>query len=149
MTLAQKRSIVLISTLLFFALAQPQIVMITKLGDSVSCSECSILEQTFLTSILYVFLPMLLVFFVLLQLKWNQYVISGILTAYFTTTSFLFLSVPLFRDRYAAYSTFADDEIIVYSALASFPTQLVLSALFFLTIIMVVPKGKVRTNHPN
>lgn len=133
-TLARKRIIVILLVLLFFALVQPQIVMISKLGDSVSCTECSILEQTFLTSILYVFLPMLLVFIVLQQLKWKRYVISGILTAYFTISSFLFLSVPLFRDRYAAYSTFADDEIIVYSALASLPIQLIISGLFFLIL---------------
>lgn len=138
MTLAQKRIIVILLVLLFFALAQPQIVMISKLGDSVSCTECSILEQTFLTSILYVFLPMLLVFIVLQQLKWKRYVISGILTAYFTISSFLFLSVPLFRDRYAAYSTFADDEIIVSSALASLPIQLIISGLFFLILQKII-----------
>lgn len=142
MTLAQKRIIVIILALLFFSLAQPQIVMITKLGDSVSCTKCSILEQTFLTSIFYVFLPILLVFLVLQQLKWKRYVISGILTAYFSISSFLFLSVPLFRDRYAAYSTFADDEIIVSSALASFPIQLIISVLFFLVVQKAVQLGK-------
>ncbi|NVK64555.1 MAG: hypothetical protein HWE22_08200 [Flavobacteriales bacterium] len=140
---SSKKSILVTAfTLLLFSLAQPQIVMITKLGYSVSCAECSILEQTFLTAILYVFLPMLLVFFVLQQLKWNRYVISGILTAYFTITSFLFLSVPLFRDRYATYSTFADDEIIVSAVLSSFSTQLIVSGVFFLLIQKTVELEK-------
>jgi hypothetical protein len=67
-------------------------------------------------------------------LKTNRWIVSSILAAYFTISTFWFMTVPLFKDRYASYSTFSDEEIPISAGLMSFPSQIVLSLVLFMVI---------------
>jgi membrane protein YdbS with pleckstrin-like domain len=120
--------------LLVFSFVQPEIILITKFEVSTSCMECSIFDQMKWVSLFYVFAPMLAIFLILFFLKTNRWIVSSILAAYFTISTFWFMTVPLFKDRYASYSTFSDEEIPISAGLMSFPSQIVLSLVLFMVI---------------
>jgi hypothetical protein len=123
---AIKRSVLLIGLVSIF---QPYIVLITEYGRSNECWNCLIIEQTFMTSLIYLFLPLLAIYLLLKQLGANSFLIGLIVAVYFVPVSIVKITVPLFDDRIASWSTFSDQEVWDYAISMSIPSMGLLACL--------------------
>lgn len=123
---AIKRSVLLIGLVSIF---QPYIVLITEYGRSNECWNCLIIEQTFMTSLVYLFLPLLAIYLLLKQLGANSFLIGLIVAVYFVPVSIVKITVPLFDDRIASWSTFSDQEVWDYAISMSIPSMGLLACL--------------------
>ena len=105
---AISRSLLLIG---LASILQPYIVLITHYGRSNGCWNCLIIEQTLITSFLYLIFPLTVIYLSLKRLGIN-YIIQGlIVVAYYIPVSFVKITIPLFDDRIASWSTYSDQEI--------------------------------------
>lgn len=117
---AIKRSVLLIGLVSIF---QPYIVLIIEYGRSNECWNCLIIEQTFMTSLVYLFLPLLAIYLLFKKLGANSFLIGFIVAAYFVPVSIVKITVPLFDDRIASWSTFSDQEVWDYAISMSIPSM--------------------------
>jgi hypothetical protein len=123
---AIKRSVLLIGLVSIF---QPYIVLITEYGRSNECWNCLIIEQTFMTSLVYLFLPLLAIYLLLKLLGANSFLIGFIVAVYFVPVSIVKITVPLFDDRIASWRTFSDQEVWDYAISMSIPSMGLLASL--------------------
>ncbi len=123
---AIKRSVLLIGLVSIF---QPYIVLITEYGRSNECWNCLIIEQTFMTSLVYLFLPLLAIYLLFKKLGANSFLIGLMVAAYFVPVSIVKITVPLFDDRIASWSTFSDQEVWDYAISMSIPSMGLLACL--------------------
>jgi len=121
--------------ILFISLLQPYFVLIDNYGPSAECLNCLIIGQTWIDSILYLFIPLSIINITLRILKINIWIYSIICGFYFGFVSFHVLTIPLFKDRIAAWSTFTDAEIYSSAIFLSFPSLLTVSIIFSLLLV--------------
>ena len=131
---AIKRSVLLIGLVSIF---QPYIVLITEYGRSNECWNCLIIEQTFMTSLVYLFLPLLAIYLLLKQLGANSFLIGLIVAVYFVPVSIVKITVPLFDDRIASWSTFSDQEVWDYAISMSIPSMGILASFIVVSLGMM------------
>lgn len=122
--------------LLFVSIFQPYIVLISKYDSSAACMDCSILEQTFIPSILFLALPLTLIYLATRYLAVHPIIQSLLLTIYFSLVSFVKLTIPLFDDRIAAWSTYSDEEVWLTAMLMAFLPLLALSTIIGLLLVL-------------
>lgn len=124
-----KRSII---TIIIASLIQPYIVLFPFTGPSSKCIDCTIIEQTFLTSFLYLILPLCALYSLTYLIRLNAVLMSILIVAYYAPVSFVKLTIPVFKDRIAAWSTYNENEIWNEALIQARPTLLLLSiSLFF------------------
>lgn len=126
-----KRSLLLIGLVSIF---QPYIVLMTQYGPSSECVDCLIIEQTFLDSLIYLLLPLTAIYLVLKKIGTNPIIQGTFVFAYFAPVSFVKITVPLFDDRIAAWSTFSDQEVWDSAMLMSIPSMLILAGLIIVIL---------------
>ena len=131
---AIKRSVLLIGLVSIF---QPYIVLITEYGRSNECWNCLIIEQTFMTSLVYLFLPLLAIYLLFKKLGANSFLIGFIVAAYFVPVSIVKITVPLFDDRIASWSTFSDQEVWEYAISMSIPSMGILACFIVVSLVMM------------
>ena len=131
----RKRSVLIsIGIIVFVSMFQPYFVLITRYGPSKECWKCLIIEQTFLDSLFFLVLPMSMFYIGSKAIKLNSWIYTSAITVYFAIISFIKLTIPLFDDRIASWSTFSDGEVPFFAFLSAFPSLLILSILFFLVL---------------
>lgn len=113
-------------------------------GLSSACPDCWIIEQTFPSIVLYLILPLCVLYILTQLLKLKPILKSILLVAYFIPVSFIKLTVPIFKDRIAAWSTYNDNEIWDEAVLQATPTLVLLSLGFMLAIFYVNNKPKIK-----
>lgn len=133
---AIKHSVLLIG---LASILQPYIVLITQYGPSNECWNCLIIEQTFTTSSLYLLLPITAIYLILKRLGINSILQGLIVVAYFVPVSFVKITIPLFDDRIASWSTFSDQEIWDTAMFMAIPSMGLL-ACFILVLIGIINK---------
>lgn len=133
---AIRRSVLLIG---LASILQPYIVLITQYGPSNECWNCLIIEQTFTTSLLYLLLPITAIYLILRRLGINSILQGLIVAAYFVPVSFVKITIPLFDDRIASWSTFSDQEIWDTAMFMAIPSMGLL-ACFILVLIGIINK---------
>ena len=126
-----------IALILVVTILQPQIVLFGRLGISSKCQDCSIWGDTFLDIVLFLILPLSIIYLVSKGLKLNVWLSTSIIVMYFAVLSFLKLTVPLFEDRIASWSTYSDEEAFSMALLTSFRSIFILSAVFFLLLARI------------
>jgi hypothetical protein len=131
---AIKRSVLLIGLVSIF---QPYIVLITEYGRSNECWNCLIIEQTFMTSLGYLFLPLLAIYLLFKKLGANSFLIGFIVAAYFVPVSIIKITVPLFDDRIASWSTFSEQEVWEYAISMSIPSMGILACFIVVSLEMM------------
>ncbi len=82
-----------------------------------------------MTSLVYLFLPLLAIYLLLKQLGANSFLIGLIVAVYFVPVSIVKITVPLFDDRIASWSTFSDQEVWDYAISMSIPSMGLLACL--------------------
>lgn len=124
-----------ISFILFMSIFQPffDIFLLFQYGSAASCIDCFIIQQTFYISILYIAVPLIILYIFLKTINLNSLVKYAIIGIPFAILSFYKLTLLLFRDRVAAWSTFSDVELFNSALIRSFPTL-----LFQVAIITIV-----------
>ncbi|MEG1592514.1 hypothetical protein [Chryseobacterium sp.] len=124
-----------ISFILFMSIFQPffDIFLLFQYGPAASCIDCFIIQQTFYISILYIAVPLIILYIFLKTINWNSLIKYAIIGVPFAILSFYKLTLLLFRDRVAAWSTFSDVELFNSALIRSFPTL-----LFQVAIITIV-----------
>jgi hypothetical protein len=127
----------------FIAFFQPYMVLILHYGRSNNCLNCPILFQTFFISLIYLFFPMALMYIGMKLIKLNSIIQGVILLCYYIPVSFVKLTIPLFDDRIAAWSTYSDEEIWNSALMMSIPSFFVLS-IVFLVVFVTLNKKNVR-----
>lgn len=122
--------------ILFMAVFQPyfDVSALLQYGPSSSCLDCLILQQTFITSLLYIGLPLTLIYLIFKLLNYNQLIIYVLIGILFVIIAFYKISIPLFTDRIAAWSTFEDNEIAGSAFMTNFPTLFIQIAI--ITIVL-------------
>ena len=133
---AIKRSVLLIG---LASILQPYIVLITEYGRSNECWNCLIIEQTFMISILYLFLPITLIYLIAKKLKLNSIIQGILIVAYYVPISFVKITVPLYDDRIASWSTFSDQEVWDTAMFMAMPSMGIL-ACFILVLLGIINK---------
>ncbi len=141
---AIKRSALLIGLV---SILQPYIVLGTQYGPSNECWGCFIIEQTFLTSLLYLLLPLITIYLVTKRLGINSILQGLLIVAYFTPVSFVKLTVPLFDDRIAAWSTFTEREIWSNAMFMAIPSMGFLSCFILVVIVIINREASMKTQH--
>ncbi len=119
---------------------QPYIVLGWMFGRSNTCWNCLIIEQTFFDTIFYLILPMLAIYFVMNSLKINYRITALSISLYFAVVSLIKITIPLFDDRVASWSTFTQKEMLQTAMYSASPFLIVLSAILFFTLSIVVKK---------
>lgn len=114
---------------------QPYIALFGRLGVSSKCIGCSVWDDTFFDIIVFAVVPISVFYLISIRLKLNKWLYSSVITAYFVVASFLTCTVPLFRDRIAAWSTYSDDESFYMAMMSSFLSMGILSILFLLLLV--------------
>lgn len=80
-----KRSVLLIGIV---SILQPYIVLITQYGPSNECWKCLIIEQTFLTSVQYLLLPLTIIYLVTKRFRMNR-ILQGVIYSRVFCTCFI------------------------------------------------------------
>jgi len=136
------RNIIIVTSVVILFLAsilQPYFVLITHFGPSSSCINCTIIEDTFYISLIKLFIPLCFIYLILRLMRLKNWISCLILTTYYALTSFIVLTIPLFDDRIAAWSTFTKEEIWKEGFILAFPSLLIVSILLF-TIMLKLNK---------
>ena len=122
----QRKILKSISFILCMSIFQPffDIFLLFQYGSAASCIECFIIQQTFYISMLYVAAPVIILYFFLKIINWKSSIKYAIIGILFVVLSFYKVTLLLFRDRVAAWSTFSDVELFNSALLRSFPTLL-------------------------
>lgn len=112
--------------ILLVSILQPyfDVFLLFRYGPSANCLNCNLLQQTFHISLIYIALPLMALYLLLYLLKWNsifKFVVAGIV---FVVLSFNNLTLMLFEDRIAAWSTYSESEIVNEALMGCFPTML-------------------------
>jgi hypothetical protein len=112
--------------ILFMSIFQPffDIFLLFQYGPAASCIDCFIIQQTFYISILYIAVPLIILYTLLKIISWNSLIKYAIIGIPFAVLSFYKLTLLLFQDRVAAWSTFSDTELFNSALIASSPTLL-------------------------
>jgi hypothetical protein len=113
--------------ILFVSIFQPffDIFLLLQYGPAASCLDCFILQQTFYISLLYIAIPLIILYLLLKIINWNSLIKYALIGIPFAVISFYKLTLLLFRDRIAAWSTFSEEEMFNSALIASFPTLLI------------------------
>ena len=116
-----------ISLIAFVSIFQPflDIFLLFQYGPAASCIDCFIIQQTFFISLFYLVIPLTVLYLILKILNWNSmktYIVIGIP---FAVISFNKITLLLFRDRIAAWSTYSESEIFNSALIMSAPTLLI------------------------
>jgi hypothetical protein len=119
---------------------QPYLVLGWMFGRSNACWNCLIIEQTFFDTIYYLILPMWAIYFVMNSLKINYRITALSISLYFAVVSLIKITIPLFNDRVAAWSTFTQKEMLQTAIYSASPFLIVLSAILFFTLSIVIKK---------
>jgi predicted histidine transporter YuiF (NhaC family) len=82
-----------------------------------------------MTSLVYLFLPLLAIYLLFKKLGANSFLIGLMVAAYFVPVSIVKITVPLFDDRIASWSTFSDQEVWDYAISMSIPSMGLLACL--------------------
>lgn len=82
-----------------------------------------------MTSLVYLFLPLLAIYLLLKLLGANSFLIGFIVAVYFVPVSIVKITVPLFDDRIASWRTFSDQEVWDYAISMSIPSMGLLASL--------------------
>lgn len=122
------RSIVIIA---IASLLQPYIVLFPFAGPSSACMDCLIIEQTFSIAVLYLILPLCFIYLITLKLKLNPVLQAVLIVVYYIPVSFVKLTIPIFKDRIAAWSTYSEDEIWHEALIFATPALLLVSLILF------------------
>lgn len=127
-----------ISLIILFlgSILQPYFVFILNLGRSNECWNCTIIEQTFFTSLIYLFIPLTVIYLFLNKIQLNVWLISIVCTLYLAIVSFFKLTVPLFDDRHTTWSTYSNEEIFDYSLMLG-GSFLVIYSVIFATLLFI------------
>jgi hypothetical protein len=125
------KSILVIGVISIF---QPYMVLFLRYGPSNECWNCLIIEQTFWTSILYLFLPLTSIYLVTKKLRLNSIIQGCVLAAFYVPVSFVKITIPLFDDRIASWSTFSEEEIWYSALFAATPYMGLLSFFIILSL---------------
>lgn len=131
---AIRRSVLLISLV---SILQPYIVLKTQFGPSNECWKCLIIEQTFTTSLMYLLLPLSTIYLVLKRLGINSFFQGLSVVIYYVPVSFIKITIPLFDDRIASWSTFSDQEIWDTAIYMAIPSMAILSSLLVLLLFLI------------
>jgi hypothetical protein len=128
-----KKSLLLI---FFGALLQPyfDVLLLFQYGPANSCMDCLIIQQTFFISLLYIAFSLSLLYLVLNRSNLNSWISSSIIGVFFGVISFYKITLFLFDDRIAAWSTFLHDEIVSNSLMFASPTLFI--EMITLTILL-------------
>ncbi|MES2618226.1 MAG: hypothetical protein V4613_10125 [Bacteroidota bacterium] len=130
------KSIKSIFFILFMAIFQPffDVLALFQYGPSSKCLDYFILQQTYQISLLYIALPLILIYLLFKLFNYNQLIVYVLMGILFAIIAFYKISIPLFTDRIAAWSTFEDYEIAGSAFMTNFPTLIIQVAV--MTIIL-------------
>ena len=101
------------------------VFLLIQYGPAGSCIDCFILQQTFYISLLYIAIPLIIVYILLKIINWNSLIKYALIGIPFAVLSFYKITLLLFRDRIAGWSTFSDEELFNSALITSFPTLLI------------------------
>ena len=139
-----------ISFILFVSIFQPffDIFLLFQYGPAASCIDCFILEQTVYISLLYIATPLTILYLLLKIINWNSIIKYLIIAILFALLSFYKLTLLLFDDRVAAWSTFSESEMFNSALIESFPTLLI-QIILVTTILYKINWEKTAANSGN
>ena len=90
-----------------------------------------------MTSLGYLFLPLLAIYLLFKKLGANSFLIGFIVAAYFVPVSIIKITVPLFDDRIASWSTFSEQEVWEYAISMSIPSMGILACFIVVSLEMM------------
>jgi hypothetical protein len=113
--------------ILLISIFQPffDIVLLLQYGPAASCLDCFIIQQTFFISLLYIATPLIITYLLLKLFNWNALIIYLLIGILFAILSFKKITLLLFSDRIAAWSTYSEEEIFNSALIMSVPTLLI------------------------
>ncbi|TDL99636.1 MAG: hypothetical protein C4K58_07015 [Flavobacteriaceae bacterium] len=119
--------------LILMSVFQPffDIFLLFQYGPSATSIESFILEQTITISLLYLALPLIVLYLFIKKSKLNSrtgYILIGFL---FSIISFCKITLFLFTDRIAAWSTFSKEEVFNNALYMAVPTLFMQSVVIF------------------
>lgn len=123
----QSKELKSILFILFMSTFQPyfDIFLMLQYGPASSCLECFILEQTFYISMLCISVPLIVLYIPLKIISWDSSLKYAIIGISFALLSFYNLTLLLFRERVALWSTFSEEELFINALMGGFPTLLI------------------------
>ena len=123
----QSEQIKSIFFIVFVAIFQPffDLFLFAQYGPAASCMDCFILQQTFSISLSYIAIPLIIIYLLLKTINWNSLIKYALIGIPFAVISFYKITLLLFRDRIAAWSTFSEEELFNSALITSFPTLLI------------------------
>lgn len=101
------------------------LLLVFQYGPSAVSIESFILEQTLFISLLYIALPLIILYLLFKISNLNSLIIYAIIGFLFAFLSFSNITLFLFSDRIAAWSTYSEEEILNNALLMAFPTLLI------------------------
>lgn len=134
---AIRRSLLLLGLV---SILQPYMVLIAQYGPSAKCLKCLIIEQTFIPSVFYLFLPLTGIYLILITLKKNATLQGLFVVAYYVPVSFVKITIPLFEDRIASWSTFSEQEIWDTAKYMALPPMTILACFIFVLLVFINKK---------
>lgn len=123
------RKLPIIKSILFILLCsifQPyfDVFLLFQYGPNSNCIDCFIIQQTFLISLQYLALPLIMMYGLIKIIKWHSILAYSCIGIAFAFIAFNKISIPLFRDRIAAWSTYSESEIFMPTFIMAAPTLL-------------------------
>lgn len=112
-------------------------VLIAQYGPSAKCLKCLIIEQTFIPSVFYLFLPLTVIYLILITLKINAILQGLFVVLYYVPVFFVKITIPLFEDRIASWSTFSEQEILNTAKYMALPPMIILACFIFVLLVVI------------
>ena len=125
--LKQSKILKSIFLIVLMSIFQPffDLLLVFQYGPSAVSIESFILEQTLFISLLYIALPLIILYLLFKISNLNSLIIYTIIGFLFASLSFSNITLLLFSDRIAAWSTYSEEEIFNNALLMAFPTLLI------------------------
>ncbi|MCT4560867.1 MAG: hypothetical protein N4A41_05770 [Crocinitomicaceae bacterium] len=86
---------------------------------------------------MYLLLPLSTIYLVLKRLGINSFFQGLSVVIYYVPVSFIKITIPLFDDRIASWSTFSDQEIWDTAIYMAIPSMAILSSLLVLLLFLI------------
>ncbi|KYH06702.1 hypothetical protein A1704_23095 [Chryseobacterium cucumeris] len=121
----QRKILKLIFFILVISIFQPffDIFLLFQYGQAANYIDYFIIQQTFYIFILYIAVPLIILYTLLKIISWNSLIKYSIIGIPFAV-SFYKITLLLFQDRVAAWSTFSYAELFSSALIASSQTLL-------------------------
>lgn len=136
-----RQSSIILSLILIFILTilHPYLVIGSKYGPSSNCIDCSIIEDSFFATLLWLTIPISSIYMISKHLTKRNWLTTILVTIYYFIVSFVSITIPLFRDRIAAWSTFSEEEIWIEGFIMALPSLATVTAFFSIFLFLLNP----------